>query len=46
MPHGRQRACNFAGRSLGTYAPTTGKTFDDTFRIVGTELKGLIERAQ
>ena len=37
-----------AGRILGTYDPTTGKTVDDTFRIVGTgnQLVGLIERAK
>lgn len=34
-------------RILGTYDPTTGKTVDDTFRIVGTsnQLMGLIERS-
>ena len=48
MTQGRQRAFNFAGRILGTYDPTTGKTVDDTFRIVGTgnQLMGLIERAK
>ena len=48
MTQGRQRAFNFAGRILGTYDPTTGKTVDDAFRIVGTgnQLMGLIERAK
>ena len=48
MTQGRQRAFNFAGRILGTYNPTTGKTVDDTFRIVGTgnQLVGLMERAR
>ncbi|WP_242122403.1 hypothetical protein [Sphingomonas lacusdianchii] len=48
MTHGRQRAFDFGGRILGTYDPTTGKTVDDTFRIVGTgnQLMGLIERAR
>ncbi len=48
MPHGPQRAFNFAGCILGTYAPTTGKKVDDAFHIVGTgnQLMGLIERAE
>lgn len=48
MTQGRQRAFNFAGRILGTFDPTTGKTVDDAFRIVGTgnQLMGLIERAR
>lgn len=48
MTQGRQRAFDFGGRILGTYDPTTGKTVDDTFRIVGTgnQLMALIERAQ
>lgn len=48
MTQGRQRAFDFGGRILGTYDPTTGKTVDDAFRIVGTgnQLVGLIERAR
>lgn len=48
MTQGRQRAFNFAGRILGTYDLITGKTVDDTFRVVGTgnQLMGLIERAK
>jgi hypothetical protein len=48
MTQGRQRAFDFGGRILGTYDPSTGKTVDDAFRIVGTgnQLMGLIERAR
>jgi len=47
MTHGRQRAFDFGGRILGTYDPATGKTVDDTFRIVGVgnHLMALIDRA-
>jgi len=48
MTQGRQRAFDFAGRILGTYEPTTGKTVDDAFRIIGTgnQLMALIEPAR
>ena len=48
MTHGRQRAFDFGGHILGTYNPTTDKTVDEAFRIVGTgnQLMGLIERAK